>query len=117
MKTVVASASRLSNTVLRYRRLVATFSNWPLHLAAKWGCLGRKAVVMKTRSGWELEVPWQLRHAFKEVFLYCDYLQPDILAQLPQRPVVIDVGGNVGFFSLFALHLRPQARCFTFEPV
>ena len=117
MKVLIHQPNRVLATVSRYQRLVTTFSNWPLHLAAKWGWLGQRLIILKTRSGWEIEVPCQLRHTLKEIFLYHTYVHREILADLPEKPVVIDVGGNVGFFSLFALHLRPQARCFTFEPV
>ncbi len=94
-----------------------TFTNWPLYLAAKWGCVRRPVLLMQTRSGLQFELPWELRHAFKDIFLYHTYVHPDILARLPEKPVVVDIGGNVGFFSLFAFHLRPRARCFTFEPL
>ena len=117
MKTQIRSPNRLVNTVLRYQRLVSVFSNWPLHLGAKWGLLGRRTIVLKTRSGWQMEVPWRLQHTFKEIFLYGAYRHPQLLAQLPEKPVVMDIGGNVGFFSLFALDVRPRARCFTFEPM
>jgi FkbM family methyltransferase len=117
MKTSLRRPNRLIGTAQRYQRLVWIFSNWPTYFAAKWGWSGRQTMVMRTRAGLEIEIPWPVQHAFKEVFLYQSYVHPLILAGLPERPVILDVGGNVGFFSLFALHLRPQARCFTFEPM
>ena len=117
VKTPIRPPNRLVGTVLRYQRLVSGFSNWPLQLAAKWGWLGKNTLLLRTRSGWQIEIPWRLQHTFKEIFLYGSYLHPHLLARLPESPVVVDVGGNVGFFSLFALDLRPGARCFTFEPM
>jgi FkbM family methyltransferase len=117
MKTQVCHPNRVVATAQHYQRLVSAFTNWPLYLAVKRGWLRRSVVLMKTRSGLRIEVPWELRHAFKDIFLYHTYICPGILARLPERPTVIDVGGNVGFFALFALHLRPRARCFSFEPV
>lgn len=72
---------------------------------------------MCTYDGLKIDVPWQVRHAFKDIFLYHTYFHPGVLATLPEKPVVIDIGGNVGFFSSFALCLRPQARCLSFEPL
>lgn len=36
--------------------------------------------------------------------------------QLPSRPVIIDIGGHIGTFSLFAAHRYPQAKIIAFEP-
>lgn len=117
MKTKLQYPNRLIRTVQHYRRLVATFSNWSSYLAFKWGWYGGKSVVLKTRTGLSMEVPWHVRHAFKDIFLYGTYAHPEIVAQLPERPVVIDIGGNIGGFSLYALDLRPGATCLTFEPM
>lgn len=117
MKTQIQYPGRLTRTIERYRRLVSTFVNWPAYLAFKWGWRGERSVLLKTRTGFAIEVPWHVRHAFKDIFLYGTYAHPEITARLPERPVVIDIGGNIGGFSLYALHLRPRARCLTFEPV
>lgn len=117
MKTRIQYPNLLVCNWQRYRRLVATFANWPACLAFKWGWTRRRNVMLQTRNGLRIEVPWHVRHAFKDVFLYGTYAHPDLTARLPERPVVIDIGGNVGSFSLYALHLRPHARCLTFEPV
>ena len=117
LKAKVQYPNRLVRTAQRYQRLFLAFANWPLYLAMKRGWLCQPCILMKTRSGLRIEVPWELRHAFKDIFLYHTYVHPAILARLPEKPVIIDVGGNVGFFSLFALHLRPLAQCLTFEPV
>ena len=117
MKTRVQYPNRLIRNMQRYRRLVATFANWPAYLAFKWGWTGRRDLVLRTRNGFVIAVPWHVRHAFKDIFLYGTYAHPDLTARLPDRPVVIDIGGNVGGFSLYALYLRPHAHCLTFEPV
>jgi FkbM family methyltransferase len=39
-----------------------------------------------------------------------------ILAQLPERPVFLDVGANIGLFSLFLSRYFEQGRFFAFEP-
>lgn len=36
---------------------------------------------------------------------------------LPEKPVVFDVGANIGLFSLYLFNLYPQARIYAYEPV
>ncbi|MBC9929271.1 non-ribosomal peptide synthetase [Chitinophaga qingshengii] len=37
--------------------------------------------------------------------------------RLPQRPVILDVGANIGIFSIFVTQLRTAAQIYAFEPV
>lgn len=55
---------------------------------------------------------------FRECFfdqIYFKYIPPPLLSL--NAPTVIDVGANVGYFSLFALYRYPKARVFSFEPM
>jgi FkbM family methyltransferase len=55
-------------------------------------------------------------YLYKEIFEEEGYLHP-ALPELPDRPVVFDVGANIGMFGLFACQRWPGARLFCFEPV
>lgn len=46
-------------------------------------------------------------------FLYPQELE--MLDRLPERPVVLDVGANIGAFTAAVLARRPEARVFAFE--
>jgi len=72
---------------------------------------------MKTRGGLVLNIPASLQFPFKDIFLHRAYAPRVLLHSIPDAPVVIDLGANAGFFSLFAFHVRPMARCFSFEPM
>ena len=72
---------------------------------------------MKSRSGLVFDVPRSLQFIFKDIFLHRAYAPAQLLRHLPRDPVVLDLGANAGFFSLFALHVRPQARVLSFEPM
>jgi FkbM family methyltransferase len=72
---------------------------------------------MKTRGGLVLNIPASLQFPFKDIFLHRAYAPRVLLHSIPDAPVVIDLGANAGFFSLFAFHVRPRARCFSFEPM
>jgi FkbM family methyltransferase len=72
---------------------------------------------MNTRRGLALQIPPSLRFPFKDIFLHRAYAPRVLLKHIPKSPIVIDLGANAGFFSLFAFHVRPMARCFSFEPL
>jgi FkbM family methyltransferase len=86
-------------------------------MAYKNGWLGPSTFLLRTRTGLTFEIPWSLKFVFKDIFLHEAYTRPFILKHLPVAPVVVDIGANIGFFSLYALHRRPAARVFSFEPL
>ncbi|MEV0899866.1 FkbM family methyltransferase [Actinoplanes sp. NPDC049802] len=55
-------------------------------------------------------------YLYKEIFEDQVYTPPGGF-QLPDDPVVFDVGANIGMFTLFAAQRFPGARIFSFEPV
>jgi FkbM family methyltransferase len=76
---------------------------------------------------WNFKVPFHLGDlqffarqsdwfAVEEVILEREY---DILEQLLQgrgAPVVVDIGANIGMFSLYTFYLRPNAHVLSVEP-
>ncbi|MEV7130483.1 FkbM family methyltransferase [Streptomyces sp. NPDC093260] len=55
-------------------------------------------------------------YLYREIFHDESYLPPQGW-NMPARPVVFDVGANIGLFTLFAVERWPDARVFSFEPV
>lgn len=51
---------------------------------------------------------------YREIFEDRVYLQHGI--KLPNSPVILDVGANIGMFTLFIQNEYPEARIFAFEP-
>jgi len=45
------------------------------------------------------------------------YRISDLVKHLPETPVVIDIGGNVGYFSFLLSSKKPGAKIFAFEPM
>lgn len=101
---------------MRYYNLLRNISNWPLYLAVKFGLARLDPLFFSTRRGIRVEVPRRLLHTFKEIFMDECYLK-DMRFPLPANPVIIDVGANAGYFSLFALSRFRGARVFSFEPI
>ncbi|MBM0231729.1 FkbM family methyltransferase [Micromonospora sp. STR1_7] len=58
----------------------------------------------------------ETEYLYKEIFEDLGYLPPDGVS-LPDHPVIIDVGANIGMFTLFAAQRWPTARIFSFEPI
>jgi len=101
---------------MRYIRLALTVSNWFKYLFVKFGLTGEDPLVLRLRSGVNIEVPRRLLHTFKEVFMDASYVQGMPLP-VPDKPTIIDIGANAGYFSLQALSHHPDARIIAYEPV
>lgn len=102
--------------MIRYLRLVANVSNWWLHFAVKTGLTSEDPLLFKTRNRIQIEVPRRLHHEFKEIFMEASYTI-GLAAKIPKAPTIVDIGANVGFFSLFAASRFPGASIFAYEPV
>ncbi|MFE9068500.1 FkbM family methyltransferase [Streptomyces violaceusniger] len=55
-------------------------------------------------------------YLYREIFHDESYIPPRGW-DLPARPVVFDIGANIGLFTLFTLQRWPDAQVFSFEPV
>jgi len=100
----------------RYIRLIKNISNWWLHFSVKLGLTNLDPLIFRTRNNISVEVPRRLLHEFKEIFMEECYTR-GLGLKIPETPIVIDIGANVGFFSLFAASRFPGARIFSYEPV
>ena len=106
----------LSHKSHRYKTLLMEFKNWPQFLFFK--LTGGNSFNFKMKNGFEIEVPKQMLPPFKESFFDGVYLRHFSREQLEKpEPVVVDIGGNVGFFSLFIFSKFPRAKVFTYEPM
>lgn len=101
---------------MRYVNLVKNLSNWWVYFAVKFGLTVADPVIFKTRGGVDIEAPRRLLHEFKEIFFENAYFA-GMEAALPVRPIIVDVGANAGFFTLFASSLFPGATIYACEPV
>lgn len=61
---------------------------------------------------------------YAESVTEAEYMYDEIFRQdcyggvdLPERPLVVDVGGNVGMFVLYVKDTRPEAEVLSFEPM
>lgn len=106
----------LGSKINRYKSLIGKFRNWPQFLFFKMGKKG--SFNFKMRNGFELSVSRQMLPPFKESFFDGVYFQGFPKEKLPKGKIqVIDVGANVGFFSLYMFSEYPEASILSFEPM
>ncbi|MFD8922736.1 FkbM family methyltransferase [Streptomyces sp. NPDC059569] len=126
--------------ILRIKR--AFGAELSLRQVYEWATLSRMAAAIDTlRAGGELARPQEgsshtgnslarftlpngltvshqneaeTRHFYEDIFEHRTYAKNGI--RLPDGATVVDVGGNIGLFTLFAHYEAKDVRVFTFEP-
>ncbi|OEK05363.1 FkbM family methyltransferase [Roseivirga misakiensis] len=79
---------------------------------------GKDTFSFRLKNGFQIDVPRKMMPPFKESFFDRVYLKNFPNGQLKtENPTIIDIGGNVGFFSLFMLSQFPKAKVIAFEPM
>ena len=101
---------------MRYYNLLKNLSNWPLYLTVKFGAARIDPLRFVTRQEVHIEVPRRLLQTFKEIFMDECYLR-GLGRPVSENPMILDIGANAGYFSLFALSRFRGARVIAFEPM
>ncbi len=104
------------SSISKYIQLFTHIANWPFYfkrvhekgLTARYITRGRKIV---------FDVPPAFYEVFREIFMEDFYRINNLVTHLPDNPVVIDVGGNVGYFSVLLSAKKPGATIYAFEPM
>ncbi len=87
-----------------YLRNKVAKPEWPLHFITKPNAI-------------QLNVPANLFLVFKEIFMSDVYDIEDLIKMLPEQPIVVDIGANVGFFDFILLSKIKAARIYAYEPM
>lgn len=102
--------------VRRYSNLIKTINNWPSYLGKKITGFGEYFEFDVKNLG-KIKVKKNTLGTFRENFLDNTYLSDFPEAQFnKEKLTVIDVGANIGYFSLSFLAKYPQAKVYGFEP-
>jgi FkbM family methyltransferase len=103
------------------RRVINTInnhSNWFSYYTYKYFTSKKEKFVFELRGGLKVEVPARLMQTYKECFFdqtYIKGLSKDVFKNAPLT--VVDIGANVGFFSLFMFSKDKKAKIFAYEPM
>lgn len=107
----------MTASVRKYANLLKNVRSWPRYLACKFGLSQAPRFNLTLRPvPIRVTMPRSSVLTFKEIFLLEEY-EPPFRRMETNAPVVLDVGGNVGFFALYAFLRRPGATVYSFEPV
>ena len=109
---------RRPGSLHRYANLIRSVSNWPAYFMFKRRRDRTGTVRMRDRKNRvQFDVPRSLLGIFKEIYLSDIYAMAPLRKVLPPRPNIIDVGANIGIFSLRLLALKPGATVLAYEPL
>jgi FkbM family methyltransferase len=104
--------------IARTFNMIRNIQNWNSYLLYKMGGKKQPTFTFVLKNGVQVTVPRKVIPEFKEsVFeeVYFKYLPKNILEK--NNPTVIDIGANVGFFSIFSASKLKQPKIVAFEPV
>lgn len=60
---------------------------------------------------------WSLYMVFKEIFMSDFYRIRQLVKLLPENPVIVDIGGNAGYFNMMLFSQIDSAKVFAYEPI
>ena len=102
----------------RYWNLFRFIRNWPLYFSNKKASAFTPARFTTRGAALTFDVPtFELYLVFKEIFLTDFYSIDEWIKTLPKAPVIVDVGGNAGYFSMLLLSKRPDASVYAYEAI
>jgi FkbM family methyltransferase len=108
----------VNSTLLKYANLIRNISNWHLYFSRKLKGPYEKLLFYTRKKHIAFTTPAKsLYLVFKEIFLNDVYSMDQLAGSLPWKPVVIDIGGNAGYFTLFLLARMGEAQVYAYEAV
>lgn len=98
--------------------MIRNVENWHEYVLHKHGLRRRDRFEFRIRGGLRADVPASTLFTFKEIFFTDDYFRGLPSDVPPRRPLsVLDIGANVGFFSLALFARFPGSRVVALEPI
>ncbi len=102
----------------RYANLIRFVSNWQAHFKQKRNKQYMPMEIMTRGNKVTFSVPtWSLYMVFKEIFMSDFYRIRHLVSLLPENPVIVDIGGNAGYFNMMFFSQVDAARVFAYEPI
>lgn len=97
-------------------RVVRTFKNWPLYFLTYFSFFSSKKVKLKLRDGVDfyVKVDSLCRVPLTEIWAYSSYDFPGVT--IGEHDIVVDIGANIGAFSIYAAKKALLGRVYAYEP-
>jgi FkbM family methyltransferase len=102
----------------RYANLIRFVSNWQAHFKQKRNKQYTPMDITTRGNRITFSVPtWSLYMVFKEIFMSDFYRIRQLVGLLPKNPVIVDIGGNAGYFNMMLFSQLNEAKVFAYEPI
>lgn len=102
----------------RYKNLIQFVANWREHFKQKRNKHYIPIEITTRGNGITFSVPtWSLYMVFKEIFMSDFYRIKQLVKLLPANPVIIDIGGNAGYFNMMLFSQIDSAKVLAYEPI
>ena len=101
----------------RYLKLFSNIQNPFEYLFNKGSRFTRPLAFTTKPFAIHFDVPESLYQVFKEIFMADVYNISYLTAILPEKPVVVDIGANAGYFDVLLLSKINKAKIFAYEPL
>lgn len=98
-------------------KVIKVLKNWHAYPAVYYGLTKKEHVILETRSGLKIKIRTNSTDimAFTHVWLIEEYSNPGF--DLHESDTIVDIGGHIGLFTLFASQFCKNGKIYCFEPV
>ena len=100
----------------KYFHLSKNIKNWTVYFARK-ASKGETTRYITRGVPLLFDVPANFYHVFREMFMEDFYNISKIVTPLPAKSTIVDIGGNVGYFSFLIASKMPEAKIMAYEPI
>ena len=102
----------------RYTNLIRFISNWQAHFKQKRNKQYESMDITTRGNNITFSVPTRsLYMVFKEIFMSDFYRIRQLVKILPENPVIVDIGGNAGYFNMMLFSQIDSAKVIAYEPI
>jgi FkbM family methyltransferase len=102
----------------RYGNLIRYISNWQAHFKQKSNKQYESMDITTRGNSITFSVPTKsLYMVFKEIFMSDFYRIRQLVKLLPENPVILDIGGNVGYFNMMLFSQIDSVKVIAYEPI
>ncbi len=106
------------SSLARYKNLFKNISTWPSYFTRKFKKDVWPMQMTTTGNRIKFQIPSGNEYlVFKEIFVTDFYDIDHLVKRLPANAVIVDIGGNIGYFNMILFSKKKDAVVYAYEPV